>query len=151
MSLKERSSSFGVRFHVVLVAQIEREDEVPLLVLARDHVLDADIETVRLVGVWARLTHDLLDARLVLVDRLFAVKLRARGGHVVVGREHEVVDPAAEVLAVDPLARRGPEHDEDRLADVLLERRARHPTVEVDRDREPEPLAEKFAIVGHVR
>ena len=59
------------------------------------------------------------------------------------------MDLAAEVRAVDALARRGAEDDEDRLAHVLLELRARHAAVEVDRDGEPQALAEEVAIVRH--
>src|SRR5262249_29297873 len=96
-----------------------------------------------------RADRHVVDARLELVDRLLAVDLRARRRDVVVRREHEVVDPAAEIRPVQPLAGRRPEDDEDRLADVLLVRRARDAAVQVHPDREPEALAEKVTIVRH--
>ena len=98
----------------------------------------------------ARVHVDLLDARLVLVDRLFAVDLGARRGDVVVRREHQVVDPAAEVGPLDPLAGRGAEDDEDRLADVLLERELDTPPLRLTETGNRSPLPRKsrsFAIV----
>src|SRR6185436_17475238 len=103
MSLNVRSSSFGggimglgavlsgyaVRcFFVVLVLEIEREDEVAFVVLARNHVLDADVEAIRFVAIRRRRAAHFLDARLELVDRLFAVRRGHRGGERVVRREH---------------------------------------------------------------
>ena len=90
-----------------------------------------------------------LDARLVLVDRLFAVDLGARGGDVGVRREHQLVDRAAELRPHRPLAGRGAEDDEDRLPHVLLEDGGRDAAVEVHRDREPKAFTEEVAIVGH--
>src|SRR3954468_6118946 len=118
MSLKVRSSSFGggimgiwlvsgvggaigavgaigARLVVVLGLEVERIDEVARRVLAGDHVLDADVEPVGLVGIGPRGAGDLLDARLELVDRLLAVDLGARRGQRAVGGEHQVVDLAA--------------------------------------------------------
>src|SRR3954465_10004670 len=65
---RRRRSNF-----VVLVLQVEREHQVALVVLARDHVLDPDVEAVRLDGVGRRAADHLLDPRLELVDRLLAV------------------------------------------------------------------------------
>src|SRR5262245_47910874 len=125
MSWNVRSSSLGGGIMVLLVAlratvlffraQVEREHEVAPVVLAADHVVDADVEPVGLVGVLASSGHDLRDPRLELEDRFAAVDLGARRRHLVVGGEHEIVDPAAEIRATDPLARRGAEDDEDRL------------------------------------
>src|SRR5687768_16842403 len=106
---RRRARSRARGFFVFGLEQVERVDEVLLLGLACDLVADADVEPARLVLVGERVALDRRDPLLVLVERLFAVVLGASGGLVVVGREHEVVDPAAEVGPVDPLPRRGAE------------------------------------------
>jgi hypothetical protein len=127
--------------------QVEREHEVALHVLLRDHVLDVDVEAVGLIGMSVRGAGHSADPRLVLVQRLFAIHLGARRGDVVIGREHQVVDATAEVGAAQALAGGRAQDDEDRLADVLLELRGRHATVEVDRHRKPEALTKEVAFV----
>src|SRR5687768_8288125 len=122
MSLNVRSSSFGggimesdARLSVytirsdllVVVLHVEREDEVALFVLAGDRVLDADVEPVRLVGIRPRPTLHVLDARFEFVNRFLAKHRGHRGGELIVRREHQIVNLAAELGAVDPLTRCG--------------------------------------------
>src|SRR4030095_12221073 len=90
---------------------------------------DADVEAVRLRLRRLGLDVDLGDAGLPLAQGLLAVVDGQRGGGRVVGGEDELVDVAAEVESLDPLARRGAEDDEDRFPDVLFlsGRRAKPP------------------------
>src|SRR5215468_879023 len=147
MSSKARSSSFGAgiifsasgsegALLLGLGLQVERIHEVPLRRVGDDRVLDVDVDLVRLVGRGPRLDLHVLDARLELEERFLTVVRGEAAGVRVVGREDEVVHVAAERGPHDPLARRGAEDDEDRIADALLEDRHRDAARPVDVDGE---------------
>src|SRR5262249_8219506 len=154
MSSKARSSSFGAgiifsafgsegAFLLGLGLQVERIHEVPLRRGGDDRVLDVDVDLVRLVGRGPRLDLYGLYSRARPYQRFPGVRPGEAAGVRVVRREDEVVHVAAERGPHDPLARRGAEDDEDRIADALLVDRHRDAAGAVDVDGEAPPLAEE--------